>query len=114
MIYGQNTLAQMKWRLRAYDTIERAKCQLALGEINDKPWYLDENLKKSIMEVIGKAIADCVTGDNEFKNKKPGEVITFEGSNPWAYEQKNWNAVILYNYCFCKMKKQDYPTVLKK
>ena len=109
-----NTISQMKWRIRAYNTIECAKLKLAQDEIKDKPWFIDKQLKKSIMEVVGKALADCVMSNKEFENKKPGEVITFEKTTPWTYEQANWNAVILYNYFACKRNKQDYQTVINK
>ncbi|MBQ2174953.1 MAG: hypothetical protein II453_07800, partial [Alphaproteobacteria bacterium] len=32
------------------------------------------------------------------KGKKADNIITFENTRPELYEQKNWNAVILYNY----------------
>ena len=67
-------------------------------ETSEDSWILDDKYKDSRTKVIGKAIGDCVAGEGAFANKKSGEIITFERTNPAEYEQENWNAVILYNY----------------
>ena len=61
-------------------------------------WIRDKNYKDSRSKVIGEAIGDCVAGKNEFAGKTAEDIITFEGTSPENYEQKHWNAVILYNY----------------
>ena len=66
----------------------------------------DEKYKKSKTKVIGKAIADCVTGENEFEGKTADNIITFDNQpnsakkyiDPKNYKPEHWNAVILYNY----------------
>ena len=54
--------------------------------------------RESIINVIGHAIADCVTKQNEFADANDGQatLITFK-ANPVSYSRANWNAVILYN-----------------
>ena len=44
---------------------------------------------------------------HEFENKKAGTVITFKGTTPWTYEQKHWNAVMLYNCVNALIKADD-------
>ena len=61
-------------------------------------WILDKKYKDSRTKVIGKAIGDCVAGEGAFANKTPEGIITFEDTDPKTYKQRNWNAVILYNY----------------
>ena len=61
-------------------------------------WILDKKYKDSRTKVIGKAIGDCVAGEGAFANKTPEGIITFEKTDPKTYKQRNWNAVILYNY----------------
>ena len=66
----------------------------------------DEKYKKSKTKVIGKAIADCVTEENEFAGKTADDIITFDNKpnsakkyiDPKNYKPEHWNAVILYNY----------------
>ena len=43
--------------------------------------------------VIGKAIADCLTEDNEFAGKKAGDVITFD-VDAKTYTAENCNVVV--------------------
>lgn len=58
--------------------------------------------RESIVNVIGHAIADCITKQKEFANvdeHKKVNVITFK-VNPIGYSRANWNAVILYNFVY--------------
>ena len=84
--------AQREFQIRYYD----------YGKVfydDDKHrWILDKYYEDSRTRVIGKAIGDCVANKGEFKGKKAADIITFENTLPELYEQKNWNAVILYNY----------------
>ena len=86
----RNQLNQIWWRINAnniiYYTPEKGK----------NAWIKNTRYRNSIIKVIGKAIGDCVTGDNEFKDKQLSDIITFT-ANPLSYEQKHWNAVVLYN-----------------
>ena len=68
------------------------------NEYKEQHWILEPKYKNSRTKVIGQAIADCVTGENEFAGKKPNDIITFKDTDPVTYKQKHWNAVILYNY----------------
>ena len=68
------------------------------NEYKEQHWILEPKYKNSRTKVIGQAIADCVTGENEFAGKKPNDIITFKDTDPVTYNQKHWNAVILYNY----------------
>ena len=61
-------------------------------------WILGDFYKDSRTKVIGKAIGDCVAGEGAFANKTSEEIITFKDTDPKTYKQRNWNAVILYNY----------------
>ena len=63
-------------------------------------WIKNEKYRESIIDVIGKAIGDCVEKEGVFKGKQAGELIKFENTVPKEYEQENWNAVTLYNYVF--------------
>ena len=95
---ARNTLIQVYWRIQANNIIEDTKFSVKKDLIEYKPWFINPNLDESIKKVVGKAIADCVTNMHQFKNKNAGEIITFEGTTPATYEQKHWNAVMLYNY----------------
>ena len=55
-------------------------------------WIKNPYYWASIVKVIGKAVGDCVTGGNEFKGKKYGNVITFAKTNFESYTPENWNA----------------------
>ncbi len=78
--------------------IENTKFKVATGAIKEQPWFIDPKYDESIKTVIGKALADCVTNKNEFKDKGAKGLITFEGSIINDYNPANWNAVMLYNY----------------
>ena len=69
-----------------------------LGKQKEYSWILDDKYKDSRTKVIGKAIGDCVAREGAFANKAPEEIITFKDTDPKTYKQRNWNAVILYNY----------------
>ena len=93
-----NTLGQISWRLEACRIIEETKAKVAMGKIKGTPWVIENKYDKSIKQVIGKALADCVTNRHEFKDKEAKDLITFKGSIISDYDQTNWNAVLLYNY----------------
>ena len=86
--YMINICNQLSWRVIANNTIVDAE---------EGSWITDEYYSESIRNVIGKAIADCVTGKNEFAGKDAGETITF-AANPTTYTDENWNAVVLWNF----------------
>ena len=67
-------------------------------KMSNRQWILDDKYKDSRTKVIGKAIGDCVAGEGAFANKTSEEIITFKDTDPKTYKQRNWNAVILYNY----------------
>lgn len=99
----RSKLIQADWRARAYTEISHEKylsCD-APGRVR-KAWITDKKYKESIVEVIGKAIGDCLENMNEFapENMEVEGVITFKKTDPSSYSQKNWNAVILYNYVY--------------
>lgn len=80
---------QLGWRVIANNTITAAEC----GN-----WITDELYSESIRNVIGKAIADCITEKNEFANKGAEDVITFDvDPTRHEYSQKNYNALVLWN-----------------
>ena len=108
-----NTLGQILWRFEACNIIEEAKFEFETEKIKDKPWFIDGYYDKSIKKVIGKALADCVTNRNEFKNKGAQELITFEGSTIDDYKLENWNAVMLYNYVNVAIKGEKNTTTQK-
>ena len=80
---------QLGWRVIANNTITAAEC----GN-----WITDELYSESIRNVIGKAIADCITEKNEFQNKGKKAVITFDvDPRKHKYSQQNYNALVLWN-----------------
>ena len=86
----RNALNQIYWRIKANNIIYYKP------EKGKNAWIKNAHYRNSIIKVIGKAIGDCVTGDNEFKDKQLSDIITFT-ADPLRYEQKHWNAVVLYN-----------------
>ena len=88
---ARNTLTQIYWRINAHNIIEDTKWKMKQGQIKDEPWFVDPEYEESIKKVIGEAIADCVTNRNEFKDKKAGDLITFEGQdeNYIGYTREN-------------------------
>ena len=84
-----NLCNQISWRLTANNKIVDAK---------EGSWITDEYYSDSIRNVIGKAIADCVTGRNEFEGKQAEQTITFNvDPRKQSYTAANWNAVVLWN-----------------
>ena len=82
-----NVCNQISWRIIANNKIVEAK---------EGSWITDEYYSESIRNVIGKAIADCLTEKNEFAGKKAEDVITFD-VDAKTYTAENWNAVVLWN-----------------
>jgi len=88
----RNNLNQIYWRIKANNAILE---EPATGQHS---WIKKAFYDKSIKEVIGKAIGDCVAGQNEFSGKEDGGVITFKvDPTKQKYSKANWNAVVLYN-----------------
>ncbi|MBQ9335652.1 MAG: hypothetical protein IJS10_03860, partial [Alphaproteobacteria bacterium] len=85
-----NKCNEVSWRVKANNTIFNS---------SEGSWIKETMFSESIREVIGKAIADCVTEKNEFASKTGVDTITFETTpNDINYSPENWNAVVLYNY----------------
>ena len=63
-----NLYNQLSWRIIANNTIFDAK---------ESRWITDEYYSESIRNVIGEAIADCVTERNEFAGKSETDVMSF-------------------------------------
>ena len=101
-----NKQNQIYWRLYANNEILKAE-----GESEEQSkWITNKKYRDSIINVIGKAIGDCMAKENEFKGNNRedigNKVILFEGKDsegqdkykdPYDYTIKNWNAVYLYN-----------------
>ena len=84
-----NLFNQISWRIIANNKIVDAK---------EGSWITDERYRESIRNVIGKAIADCITKRNEFANKTADQIITFAADpRKQPYTPENWNAVVLWN-----------------
>ena len=84
-----NVCNQIDWRIFANNKIVDAK---------EGSWITEEKYSESIRNVIGKAIADCITEQNEFVAKKAGDIITFDvDPRKQTYTAGNWNAVVLWN-----------------
>jgi len=97
---ARNQLNQIWWRIEANNIIQNPKVETQHAWIKNG-YYWD-----SIVKVIGKAIGDCVTEENEFKGKNIGgklEVIEFANPKVFEYSRENWNAVMLYNYVNVKI-----------
>ena len=94
----RNKQNQIYWRIYAHN--------MRLNATGKSAWIKDEKYRDSIINVIGKAIGDCMALENEFKGcydreKLGDKIILFEGKDkykdPYDYTIKNWNAVYLYN-----------------
>ena len=103
----RNELNQICWQVSCSSLENKISYQAFLndGDLKKKGWIVDNKYQNSRRKVIGKAIADCVTGDNEFAGKTARNIITFDEKaypnkyiSPKNYDKKHWNAVILYNY----------------
>ena len=92
LLSARNNLNQIYWRIKANNAI------LEEPDKGQHSWIKKAFYEKSIKKVIGKAVGDCVTGQNEFSDKGDGGVITFKVSPiNQKYSRANWNAVVLYN-----------------
>ena len=107
----RNQLNQIWWRIKANNLIKHAENRINqasitndkgyISRVTNKNWIANKKYRKSIIEVIGKAIGDCVTGKNEFNNKGEDDIITFgidKFKDLKKLKQKHWNAIYLYNY----------------
>ena len=107
----------MHWRMHAYSAITKINFQKKQkpGQKLQASWITENKYKESIMEIVGKAIADCVTDMNAFNYKNAAKIIKLKFEEmPEAYEQKHWNSVMLWNYVACKWRRQDYNTVINE
>ena len=86
----RNELNQISWRIVANNRMKDTKLS------QDDQWIKNPEYYESIMKVIGKAIGDCVTKQNEFANPTEDGLIVFAAS-PEGYRGEHWNAVLLYN-----------------
>ena len=103
-IYKERSqLNQIWWRVEVSNRIKDTKLNKEYAWIKNG-YYWD-----SIVKVIGKAIGDCVTGENEFEEQEFRDVITFDKTNPEKYDRANWSALVLYNYLTYK-KRQIYES----
>ena len=68
----RNNLNQIYWRIIANNTV------LETPGKGQNSWIKKSIYDTSIKKVIGKAIGDCVTSENEFQGKEYGGVVTFE------------------------------------
>lgn len=90
-----NKLCYIDWAITAHEKIQNAK---------DDDFFKEQQFKvskyrESIVNVIGHAIADCVTHQNEFhltKDDGSARLIVFT-AEPKHYSRENFNAVLLYN-----------------
>ena len=96
-----NMSNQFSWRIIANNTIVDAE---------KGSWITKTEYSESIRNVIGKAIADCITEKNEFAGKKENEVIKFKADpTKVKYSPANWNAVVLWNLIHvCKQEYKKY------
>ena len=83
-----NLFNNISWRIIANNKIVDA---------DKNNWITQGKYNESIIKVIAQAVADCITGKNEFKFKKEGDVIMFDAEAK-DYTAENWNAVVLWNY----------------
>ena len=87
-----NICNQLSWRAIANNAVVEAE---EISHITEGSWITDGYYSGSVRNVIGKAIADCLTEDNEFAGKKAGDVITFD-VDAKTFTAENWNAVDLW------------------
>ncbi len=105
------------WRAHLSETW---KC----ADIKANTWWKAEIYEDSIFEVIPQAIADCITHNAEFDERKFTKlqqgfnVIEFHGATPdkMKYSGENWNAVVLWNFLYraicIKPDEKDYQKIL--
>ena len=83
-----NVFNNISWRIMANNKIV---------DEDKNSWITKQKYNESIVKVIAKAVADCITDKNEFANKNANDVITFNVTAK-NYTKANWNAVVLWNY----------------
>ena len=77
--------------------INKAACRYSLYDKNE--WFKDKKYDESVFKVMACAISDFVTEDNEYKDYRKKEVITFNVEpTKQDYTQANYNALFFYNY----------------
>ena len=87
---------QIWWRINANNEIQNPKLK------KEHEWIRNSKYYDSIINVIGKAIGDCVTGENEFAGDPKLGTVVFQNKDLKDYTPANWNAVVLYNYVLFK------------
>ena len=107
-IYANNRITMMKnnnillktWLNKYNDEAENFNDGLfdLEEDVKQNGWVADDYYRDSIINVIGKAIGDWVTGEGAFAKETGDGVVTFENTNLKNYSMKHWNAVMLYNY----------------
>ena len=90
----RNKLNYLDWAVTANNKIVEAKDYCFFYE---QPLTISK-YRKSIVNVIGHAIADCVTMKNEFAERKGVKRLILFDVNPNKYSPENWNAVVAFNY----------------
>lgn len=99
-----NKINQMYWRFSAHNTMLAAK--------GEDDWIKDPEYYDSIINVIGKAIGDCMEQKNEFlcwdRQNLGKQTIIFKDTDHFDYTIENWNAVILYNAVNLVINDKDY------
>ena len=81
-------LQLMSWKVVASNAIEQC---------DDRSFIKNTKYHNSILNVIGKAIVDCLNQRNEFADLENKSVIKFANQNYSEYTVSNYNAVVLYN-----------------
>lgn len=102
------SIVKIAWKFKAHNTV-----------VNAKEGSFIKNQKrygKSIKEVIGEAIANCLMKRNEFQDLDSLGIVEFkvapEEGRMAGYSVANWNAVMLYNYIAWKVHAHgDYKSV---
>ena len=93
-----NKLCYVDWAIYANNKIQEANKENREVFFKERKGTVSR-YRESIINVIGHAIADCVTRQKEFAHTTlEGEpkLITFE-ADPRLYKREHWNAVVLYN-----------------
>ena len=90
----RNKLNYLDWAITANNKIVEAKDDCFFYE---QPLTVSK-YRESIVNVIGHAIADCVTMKNEFAERKGVKRLILFDVKPDTYTPENWNAVIAFNY----------------
>lgn len=101
----RSKLNQLSWNLFC----NKQEHRIQTDNLGDAEWVLDDAYKYSRIAVIGKAIGDCIAGENEFYGRSASDIIIFPNQEPEHYNQSNWNAVILYNYVHEAINNSNIP-----